>query len=323
MTEIQPYQPQPVQAYPVQQPAQTFPVAPVEDPTGGRLIAWASGLSAAHQIGSALCQTEFVPKEFRGKPEAAAAAILFGDEIGLTPTQALQSVYVVSGRPGLYARSMVALVLRHGHEIWTTEKTDSKVTVCGRRRGSQHVIEETWTVARAQKAGYTSNKKYQTDPAAMLYARAAADVARQVAPDALAGLAYSVEELELSEPEPTVTVTRTTTPAKAQRKPRPTPAPPAEPDLQPPAAEPEQEPGPELRSEPQMRKLWALAKKLGLGSGDDFKAYIVQEIGRDLASTKELTKAEAGALIEQLEGIEPSTGEIPAEDGAMFPEAGQ
>ena len=55
------------------------------DPTGGRLIAWADGLAAAHRIGSALCQTAFVPAAFRGKPEDAAAAILYGDEIGLTP----------------------------------------------------------------------------------------------------------------------------------------------------------------------------------------------------------------------------------------------
>lgn len=309
MTELELHRPQPVVAHPV----------PMEDPTGGRLIAWASGLSAAHQIGSALCQTEFVPKEFRGKPEAAAAAILFGDEIGLTPTQALQSVYVVSGRPGLYARAMVALALRHGHEIWTTEKTDSKVTVAGRRRGSSHVVEETWTVARAQKAGYTSNKKYQSDPAAMLYARAASDVARQIAPDALAGLAYSVEELELAEPEATVTVTRTSTPVKAQRKARPAPAPVAEPELEPEAPEaPEAEPaveaeGPELRTEAQSRKLWALARERGLDA-DGFKDYVRQELGRDIASTKEITKVEAGSLIEQLEAIDPATGEDGAGD---------
>src|SRR5690606_934292 len=60
----------------------------------------------------------------------------------------------------------------------------------------------TWTTARANTAGYTKNSKYQTDPAAMLYARAASDVCRQVAPDALAGLAYSAEELELTEGTP-------------------------------------------------------------------------------------------------------------------------
>lgn len=116
------------------------PIMP-EDPTGGRLVAWASSLQAAHSIGTALCSTAFVPAHFKGKPEDAAAAILFGDEIGLSPTQALRSVYVISGTPALYARTMVALVLHHGHDVWTVEKTDAKVSVAGKRRGSSHVID--------------------------------------------------------------------------------------------------------------------------------------------------------------------------------------
>lgn len=178
------------------------------DPTGGRLVAWAEGLTAAHRIGTALCSTAFVPAHFKNKPEEAAAAILYGDEIGLTPTQSLQNLYVISGKPALYARAMVALVLAAGHEVWTVSKSDAQVTVAGRRRGSSHVIEETWSTARAAKAGYTNNKKYASDPQAMLYARAASDVCRQIAPDALAGLSYSVEEIETDEPEAAVTVTR-------------------------------------------------------------------------------------------------------------------
>lgn len=198
------------------------------DPTGGRLVAWAEGLAAAHRIGSALCQTSFVPQHFRGKPEEAAAAILYGDEIGFTPTQAVQNLYVISGKPALYARSMVALVMSKGHEVWTVEKSDARVTVAGRRKGTSHTIEETWTTGRAQKAGYTNNKKYTTDPQAMLYARAAADICRQIAPDALAGLAYSAEEMELSEETPTTTVRREPT-TRARRASAPAP----EPDLEP------------------------------------------------------------------------------------------
>lgn len=197
------------------------------DPTGGRLVAWAEGLAAAHRIGSALCQTSFVPVHFRGKPEEAAAAILYGDEIGFTPTQAVQNLYVISGKPALYARSMVALVMSKGHEVWTVEKSDAKVTVAGRRKGTTHTIEETWTTGRAQKAGYTNNKKYTTDPQAMLYARAAADICRQIAPDALAGLAYSAEEMELAESTPATTTRRSEATAKARRATVP------EPDLEP------------------------------------------------------------------------------------------
>ena len=291
------------------------PLVYATDPTGGRLIAWADGLAAAHRIGSALCSTAFAPATFRGKPDEAAAAILYGDEIGLTPTQALQSVHYISGRPGLYARAMVALLLSKGHEVWTVEKSDAKVTVAGKRRGSTHVHEETWTTARAQKAGYTNNKKYATDPQAMLYARAAADVCRQVAPDALAGLDYAVEELEMFD-APTVTVTRQTAPAtKAQRKPVAAPLEPDEPPL-----EPEATPAAELRSDAQMRKLWALAKESGMDEAA-FRAYIDRETGREVESTKTLTKDEARRLIDKLEPApaeEPVDAEAYDENGVML-----
>lgn len=171
----------------------------MDDPTGGRLIAWAEGLAAAHRIASALCMTSFAPAHFRGKPEEAAAAILYGDELGFTPTQALQNIFMIGGKPGMYARQMAALVMSHGHQVWTVEKTDTSVTVAGLRRGSSSPDPdlETWTIERARKAGYTSNKKYDTDPQAMLYARALADVCRRIAPDVLAGIAYTVEELEV------------------------------------------------------------------------------------------------------------------------------
>ena len=277
------------------------------DPTGGRLVAWAEGLAAAHRIGSALCQTSFVPTHFRGKPEEAAAAILYGDEIGFTPTQAMQNLYVISGKPAMYARSMVALVLSKGHEVWTVEKSDAKVTVAGKRKGSNHVIEETWTPGRAQKAGYANNKKYVTDPQAMLYARAAADVCRQIAPDALAGLAYSAEEMELSEEQPTTTVRRA--PAKAQRK---VEAP--EPELEP-ALNPAADVGPTINEaveeeradtqpvEPMTAKTRGLMFKL-FGeleiNEDDQRAGISRIVGRPIESRADLSETEAQQVVNRL-----------------------
>ena len=290
---------------------QTLPAVAADDPTGGRLIAWAAGLEAAHRIGTALCGTAFAPAHFRGKPEDAAAAILFGDEIGLSPTQALRSIYVISGTPSLYARQMVALVLHHGHEVWTVEKSDSKVTVAGKRRGTSHVIEETWTIARATKAGYTNNKKYTTDPQAMLYARAAGDVCRQIAPDALAGLAFAVEEMELEEAPATVTVVRATERTTTAKRKQPEPPPVAEPELEAPPA-----PVAELRSEAQSKKMFATARDAGI-SNEELRPFITSIVGREVESTKTLTKAEAAKVIEALEDaagapepVDTGTGEI-------------
>jgi hypothetical protein len=275
------------------------------DPTGGRLVAWAEGLAAAHRIGTALCQTAFVPQTFRGKPEEAAAAILYGDEIGFTPTQALQNIYVISGKPSMYARSMVALVLHHGHEVWTVEKSSAKVTVAGRRKGSTHVIEETWTTARATKAGYTNNKKYTSDPESMLYARAAADVCRQIAPDALAGLAYVAEELELAEDQPTTTVRRAQPATKAQRAAMP------EPDLEPALAEERQDtqPEPDSITDAQSKMLHASFNELGITERDQRLAYCTNLLGREVESSKELSKAEASRVIDALKSDAAEAGD--------------
>lgn len=272
----------------------------IADPTGGRLVAWAEGLAAAHRIGSALCQTAFVPKHFSGRPEDAAAAILFGDEIGLTPTQALRSIHVISGTPGLYARTMVALVQSKGHEMWTEVDTPSKVVVCGRRKGSGHIEKSEWTVERARKAGYTSNKKYDTDPQAMLYARAAADVCRKIAADALAGLAYTIEEIELSEPPPTTTVQRNGDGRRTVQRKKPEPAP--EPDLDdaPAATEPEP-PAAEGITSPQSKKMHALFNERGITDRDLRLAFVADEIGREVASSSELSKDEASRVIDALE----------------------
>jgi len=300
------------------------------DPTGGRLVAWAASLKAAHQIGSALCNTSFVPTTFKGKPEEAAAAILFGDEIGLTPTQSLQSVYVISGKPALYARAMVAIVLAAGHEVETVEKSDAVVSVRGRRRGSETWIVETWTKARAVKAGYTNNKKYETDPSAMLYARAASDLCRQIAPDALAGIGYSVEELEVAETTK-VTVTRasaTDAPAKVQRKAAaPAPEPP-EPSFDEPGVDTEtgEIVDAEIVEEPpargfppvsgsQLTKMSVLFNANGIKDRDDRLAYVATVVGRDVDSSKSLDKAEASAVIDALEAmtvevVEPTLDEV-------------
>ncbi|WP_107003622.1 hypothetical protein [Arthrobacter woluwensis] len=167
---------------------------------GVDLAAWVADLQAAHTIGSALCQTEFAPASFRGKPEAAAAAILTGKSLGLDPMNALSNIFVVQGRPALYARTMAALVMQAGHHLRRTAATDESVTVAARRKGDQAWQEFTWDIARAQKAGYTSNKKYASDPQAMLTAKALAEACRTIAPDVLTGIAsIAAEEVELED----------------------------------------------------------------------------------------------------------------------------
>lgn len=161
-------------------------------------------------LAKGLAGTAFVPSHFQGKPADTAVAIMKGAALGLDPVAALESIYVISGKPALYARAMVALVLARGHEVWTEEADATSVTVRGRRHGSSHVEESTWDVARVKAAGLDRNRQYAAHPEAMLYARAAADVCRRIAPDVLAGLSYGVEELQEPAVEAAATIQRKT-----------------------------------------------------------------------------------------------------------------
>ncbi|MCU1617367.1 MAG: hypothetical protein JWO98_4907 [Frankiales bacterium] len=289
MTEIEQYQPRSAEVATI-----------LADPTGGRLVAWAAAARAANALAASLIKTSFVPKEFRGKPEEATAAILLGDELGLSPISALRSVYVIHGTPSIYAKTAVALVQSHGHEVWTESQTDREVVMGGKRKGSTHEEFAKWDIDRARKAGYTANAKYQSSPQEMLWAKAASEICKKIASDVLAGVPLTVEDLELEpENQPKTTVSRA--PRTVQRQPKPI-AP--EPEFDEP--EPAQEPvkaAAERADEPITPKQLtalnaALSQDLGFTEREDKLAYLSGELGREIGSSKDVTKREAMRLLD-------------------------
>lgn len=159
------------------------------------LEAQVNAMGNAYQISKALCKTSMVPKQYQGRPEEGAAAIMYGAELGLNAIQSLQQVIVINGKPAIEARTAAGLLIRFGCQLRTIESSPTQVTVQGTRPATGADETVTWTIERAQQAGYTSNRLYKTIPEQMLYAKAVMEVARKIAPDILSGIAYSVEEL--------------------------------------------------------------------------------------------------------------------------------
>lgn len=190
--------------------AQTAEVMPIPDVTDNALQLLqkqAEAMGAAHKIATVMAATSVVPATFRGKPDDAAAAILYGAELGLKPLQSLQQVFVIHGQPAIYARTMAGLLKGKGYRFITVESSPKKVTVTGTSpRGEEETA--SWTIGRAEAAGYTKNAKYKTDPEAMLYAKALAEVCRKLAPDVLLGISYTAEDLELESKPVRATATR-------------------------------------------------------------------------------------------------------------------
>lgn len=193
----------------------------------GSIVQWAGNLTTAAQAMQRIVDTPFMPLSFWPLPKgmslrdwptphlkhpresdeefiarrdvaiaSGAIAVVKGDELGLTPQAALESIYVVRGKPGMYAEAMEALVKAHGHQVQLVELTDRICRMRGRRRGETDWQHFEFTIERARRAGYTKqNPKYESDPQSMLHPRCRALTSLGIAPDTLKGLA-SIEEIE-------------------------------------------------------------------------------------------------------------------------------
>lgn len=251
----------------------------------------ARDMNGAMTVANGIVGTSFVPQHFRGKPEEAAAAILYGATLGFDPLTSLQQLYSIGGKPALYSRAMVAVVLSKGHRIWTVEDSPESVTVAGQRKGSDNVEQITWTMQRAKDAGYTSNKNYQKDPHAMLYARASGDVARRIAPDALLGLAYSAEELQLGVDGGATSAQRVSAATFVKRE-EPTSTDGDDGKGNPRSAD-------EAPTDGQVKKMWAALRHHI--AEEQHRAFIEDTIGHSIESSKNLTADEVSAVIDRLE----------------------
>lgn len=324
---------------------------------------WASELDAAIKLGRALAGTEFVPKSLKSLPngkfkepqeiaENVAACVLAGKALGLDPMNSIQNIFVVHGRPAMYARTMAALVLAAGHEIERVAATEQRVEYRARRAGSTNWQTFAWDIARATKAGYLTNAKYKSDPIAMLTAKCQAEAARVIAPDVLTGIAAtSVEEVELDDLGEVTTdaPAETAAPkARVQRARRQAPAPVApaavadaprdetpvddEADAlaesadnetgelpEPPASVPTADELAAMQAEAtctpeQQKALGEALKAAGYATRAVMMAKVTDMVGRGVESSKELTEAEATDLTARL--WDEADANTPAPDAA-------
>lgn len=284
---------------------------------------WLRAAGSAEQLARQLVHSFFVPQAYKpGNPRDEAAvgiavanatgAILLGQSLGLDPLTALQQIYVVHGRPGMYAKLKVALAQAAGHRVWDEEYTAESATVCGQRHGTDDLVRITITMEQAKQAGWTSNAAYQKTPADMLWARAASRVVDRIAADLLMGI-QSIEDIDEDDaPAARVTQVSAEDIAKPPVRTGALAALPTRTLEQPPAAGdiPAKENPADVTSESdgitdaQLRKLGAVMGDLGVtGSGSRERRLAIAShvVGRDLASSKDLTKAEGRSLIDTLE----------------------
>ena len=157
-------------------------------------------IEQAIELSARLSRSGLLPGPLRGKPDDVLVIIMAGRDLGLSPMQALRSIYVVEGRPSLSAELMRALCLTRPDVCQTfrlVESTPERCTYEAMRRGDREPTSVTWTMADAARAGLGGGTNWKKYPAAMLRARASADIARAVFPDIVAGLVATEEAEEI------------------------------------------------------------------------------------------------------------------------------
>jgi hypothetical protein len=168
-------------------------------------------MADAMKFGEMVANSDFAPKDFRGKPASCVLAIQAGAEIGLSPMQALQSIAVVNGRPSIFGDAALAVVKASPVCEYVTESVegdgDQMVATCtAKRRGYPTPTVVRFSVADAKKASLWGKSGPWTQyPKRMLQMRARGFALRDAFPDALRGMVTAEEAHDypvVTQPEP-------------------------------------------------------------------------------------------------------------------------
>lgn len=188
-----------------------------------------SGSVAIHGVRDVVAMAErlahargFVPAAYVNNPNAIAAAIMTGMEMGIPPMQSMREIHIIEGKPSISATLMLALARRAGVKTeW--EHTDATkativVTVPGHRPQKM-----TFTIEEARAAGVAGKGNWKSYPAAMLRARCASAAIRAFCPEVVGSSVYESDSGELSDGTPSAQI------IEGQFAPTPPAAPPAQP----------------------------------------------------------------------------------------------
>lgn len=160
----------------------------------------------AMKFSETVANSDFAPKDFRGKPASCMLAIQCGAELGLAPLQSLQSIAVVNGRPSVYGDAALAVCKASAVCEYVTESIDGDgeqmvATCTAKRRGYPQPTVVKFSVADAKKASlWGKSGPWSQYPRRMLQMRARGFALRDAFPDVLKGLVTAEEAQDYPQP---------------------------------------------------------------------------------------------------------------------------
>lgn len=184
------------------QPTARKVAAPVEVNDEGKFAA--TTVEGQYRIAQAFHKSGLVPRGF-DSAEKVMVGMQFARELGLEPLSGLRNIAVVNGMPSLWGELPLKLAyqtreIKHIEEF-VIDKNYTKIClenknldvepwagVCRLRRGELPMVETTFTIDEARRAGLLEKKSpWQTYPKIMLMRRARSQALKIAFPDAIGG----------------------------------------------------------------------------------------------------------------------------------------
>lgn len=252
----------------------------------------------------AVSTASMLPDNYRNKPADIMLAVGLGQSMGLSPAESLYRIAVIKGKPTASAELIAANVRKAGHRLRVRGDDSTCTATIIRADDPDFEFEVTRDVAWARGMGLADQPNYKKQPGTMLQWRAITAVARLACPEALYGVTYTPDEIEGSDDRrPTQTQPASgadrmagilnVTAEQVTEDHEPTTA--AD-DL--PTPEPVDGDG---ITSAQLKKIGAAMRDLGITERSNALVYVNDVIGREVTSRNDLTKHEAGKVIDALE----------------------
>lgn len=147
------------------------------------------------QYARALADSNLLPAHYRRQPANLLIALEYAEAFGISPINAITSVFVIDGKPSASADLIAALVRRAGHKLRVSGDDQHAVAELVRADDPDYTYRAEWTLDKARQAGLLGKGTWKSYPGALLRARAITEVARMGASDALFGVVYTPEEV--------------------------------------------------------------------------------------------------------------------------------
>lgn len=169
-------------------------------------------IEAMLQAATSFIESGLLPAHIK-TPQAALVIMQYGNELSIGPMQALNNIYVVSGRPSLSGNLMSALI-RAGGVKWKTirdfepvlneqgQKIDYVTTIRFIRDDIEEEVSYTWQEAKI--AQLTTKDNWNKYPRNMMYWRCFSIGARRIAADYCMGMYLASEMADTTQGAPTI-----------------------------------------------------------------------------------------------------------------------